>query len=1386
MANVISYKGLRRNKKCHKLKMAAVAIEFTEERLNYYRICCVATDIITEGLRSIFKQEWDNRFKTTLGEWKDEPMNGIDFKNGESPGNQRRNAKLLATMINGDRAEWDCTMLFYAILYSDSIGRGLNSVIKSNIDDLRKFRNEEFAHMPKGHLSDPDFQIAIGKVHAAFQGLGLSILQIQDIRNQTSFPTEELGKVLKKVDDLRQELQEKEKKLQEKGKELQEKEEERQVLHDQLQKEISSFCILSPKPSHDVASRDFEVAEIMQQLKHLKSTNENKLSFLYISGNPGSGKSQLAGLVAERFFKRGTEIPCATLFVMTLNAENQDTLLESYVSFARRLKCPEFAVTNTIGSKDLTTEEKISNLKTLIGTKIELYTSWLLVVDNVTNISRVHAHLPESGNEQWENGQLLITTQNTASIPLPSSFIKHISVSKGMKPHDASCLLAKLSCMDDGELGKEVAEALDFQPLALASAATYVRQVQQNKATSHFGWTDYLEKLNKGQRGTTEAFLAETNPSYPKSMSKATTLAVEKAMTSDKIIHHTFSLLSVCAPQPLSQDIVINYILNVDEEIQDKEMIAMRIQRCSLILIEENESGACIRVHQVVYDAINSLIRDFPETHQIQIVDAAIRSFIQFLESNPSVSRNSSDSIIYSKPVVPHLQTLCIKTENLFQKQDTSQDTQRSIINVQNYPSSFQKLGIVCKRHCVFDVAMKYLSLALEFFQYSGEYNQGDETRCYTYLESVHHDLGDLEQAKEYHELALTTHQKKLGPDHNDFDVTTCYNIMASVHHDLGNLGQAKEYMELALAIRLKKLGHDHVDVATCYNNLGAVHRDLGDLEQTKEYHERALAILLKKLGHDHVDVATCYNNLGAIHRNLGDLEQAKEYRERALPIYLKKRGHDHVDVATCYNNLGVVHHDLGDLEQAKEYHERALAIYLKKLGHDHVDVAKCYNNLGGVHHHLGDLEQAKEDYERALAIYLKRLGDDHVDVATCYNNLGAVHRDLGNLEQAKEYQERALAILLKKLGDDHVDVATCYNNLGAVHRDLANLEQAKEYHERALAIRLKKLGHDHVDVAACYNNLGVAHHDLGDLEQTKEYHERALAIRLKKLGHDHVDVATCYNNLGAVHRDLGDLEQTKEYHERALAIRLKKLGHDHVDVATCYNNLGAVHRDLGDLEQAKEYHERALAIRLKKLGHDHVDVATCYNNLGAVHRDLGDLEQAKEYRERALAIYLKKLGHDHVTVATCYNNLGGVHHDLADLEQAKEYHERALAIRLKKLGDDHVDVATCYNNLGAVHRALGDLEQAKEYHERALAIRLKKLGDDHVDVATCYNNLGAVHRALGDLEQGKEYYELALAIYLKKLGPEHGYVLAVQNALTQLQQDDGRYLPKKACSSYS
>ena len=207
--------------------------------------------------------------------------------------------------------------------------------------------------------------------------LGLHTVKIQDLKNQKTFPTEELQQILKKVDDLKQEVQE--------------KEDQRQVLEDQLQKETPSFCILPPKPSHDISGREREVSEIAQQLRELKESSDNQLSCLYISGNPGSGKSQLAGLVAKRVFDEVKEIPGNSLFVMTLNAASPDSLLESYVSFARHLKCPDYSVMETLSSKYWNVKEKIANLKMLITVKITCYTSWLLVVDNVTTMSSVHA-----------------------------------------------------------------------------------------------------------------------------------------------------------------------------------------------------------------------------------------------------------------------------------------------------------------------------------------------------------------------------------------------------------------------------------------------------------------------------------------------------------------------------------------------------------------------------------------------------------------------------------------------------------------------------------------------------------------------------------------------------------------------------------------------------------------------------------------------------------------------------------------------------------------------------------------------------------------------------------------------------------------------------------
>ncbi|CAH3127826.1 unnamed protein product, partial [Porites lobata] len=996
---------------------------YSEEQLNYFRVCHIATDILPVALRLLFKQEWDNRYKTTLGEWKDTPQNGLDFKNGESADNQSRNAEQLLTMVNGNRVQWDCTMLFYAILHSDSIRPGLSKLIRKNVHKLREFRNKFYAHRTEGQFSNADFKTTVAKVEKAFRALGLSTVEIQTVSKQKSFPTDELQNVKTSNQKLTQDLETKEAEFQENKDRLKTSEEQSKVFEEQLQREVEPFCVLPPKPPHVIANRDFHVENVTQKLLNLRKANENTLSYCYISGNPGSGKSQLAGLVGEKYYKEASKDTNAPSFVMTLSAENPEALLTSYLSLARKMHCPEFTMNTTENSKDLNDERKIAIIKDLIATKIHLYSSWLLVIDNVTNLPWTGQFLPERGNEQWGKGQLLITTQDCTCMPPDSSFTSHISISKGMEPADAICLLTELSGITDNDMGKNVAHALDYQPLALASAGVYVRKVRNTNP--NFGWEGYLEKLEKGKRELTEKELVNVNNIYPNSMTLATKIALETVMDSDEIMKHVFTFLAFCAPEPLRLDVLTTYVVNADGEL-DKEDIGIQIQGSSLLLLEK-EDDVNIRLHKVVHDIVKCLVKDQMEANEhARVACVAIGSCRQYIHEAIPETLRSRDSVGESRHIVPHLKTLAVGITNIISTEEKFGLIKNTILNIHNFIDNFEMLGQVCLFHSEYVSAMKYFSVALKLIEDNTIRTGSDHGhvervwRIYRKIGNVHWRLSDYQQAKEYYERALSIQLNTLGPDH--IEVATTYHNMVPLHCNLGNKQQAKKYCERVLSIKLNKLGPDHVDVASTCHSMGNVHSYLGDNQQAKKYYELALSIQLNKLGPDHVHVASTYHSMGYVHGNLGDNQQAKKYYERALSIKLNKLGPDHVDVASTCHNMGNLYRNLGDNQQAKEYYERALSIRLNKLGPDHVDVASTYHNMGYVHGNLGDNQQAKKYYERALYIKLNTLGPDHADVTKLSRLLADVQRVLDFQQQVPDAYDRAQLNQPQKRRPDQTD----------------------------------------------------------------------------------------------------------------------------------------------------------------------------------------------------------------------------------------------------------------------------------------------------------------------------------------------------------------------------
>ena len=933
-------------------------MEFTSEQLNFFRICYIAFNLFPKGLRKIFKQVWDFRYKTTtFGQWKDVPQNGRDFCSSESRKSRSKNARYLATIQNGNTAEWDCSCLFFAVLFSDSIGTTLSAAIRRDIDDLRQLRND-IAHNVEAKLTDAEFKNYGSRVLHDFNALSLPVNDIEEVERQTNFPTAEVAKLMAQVSNLQSELTTTKSDLQVAQDTIQRKEEQVECLTQEIHSRVESFCDLTFKPSHKIIKRSKDVNRIMTKMQELDDRSEGAVSTIYLSGNPGCGKSQTARQIGEEIFATRADEDEDLTFVSTLNAETLQTLTDSYISLAKQLGITEYALTNLATLKANSVSQTIQHLKLLIFPKFKEFSKWLIIADNVVDLSLIRSHLPQTTSEEWGHGQVLITTQDSSAIPSNAPHTYHESLSAGMQPEDAVELLKQVSQISNHDQAEKVAAILEYQPLALAAAAFYVQTVVSYGSPA-YSWEKYLETFGRGEREGTEEPLAKENTAYSSTMTTAIKMALDRASKSDEVLHQIFRLLSLCAPESLPIEVAINFV-KARTTGKPKELIKATILKSSLItsLHGNNEAPSYIRVHNIVHEVLQTVSAFDGEF--IACISEAIKNFcfLTLTESNHLLENGNACAKL--RRVASHCKKLHEILTSKFASKDTLVKTLEPFISADNVASWLSSTAAVCCDLSNPSDANLFSTSACELVEYISSSREGELLKAD--ICAVHGRVLSLQC--EY-ELSLS-------------------------------------FFEEAKMISRSILGKEHAAVAGSYINLGNVLRKLGDYSEAKEHYMKALVITRKIYGEEHADVVRSCNNLGIIHSDLRRHTKAKEFFDKALIIGKKIYGEEHAEVARSYNNLGNVHSDMEQYGQAREYHEKALTIRRKIYGEEHAEVAGSYNNLGNVLRNLGQDILAKECHKKALTIRRKIYGESHAKVTESYHNLNLLDVGFRHHYQAK------------------------------------------------------------------------------------------------------------------------------------------------------------------------------------------------------------------------------------------------------------------------------------------------------------------------------------------------------------------------------------------------
>lgn len=342
-------------------------------------------------------------------------------------------------------------------------------------------------------------------------------------------------------------------------------------------------------------------------MQELYDRSNGAVSTIYLSGNPGCGKSQLARQLGEEFYNVWSHNTEGLIFVATLNAETLHGLADSYITLAKNLGITEYAITEMEKSKRKKPEEAIKQAMCMVSRKIATFSKWLIIADNVVDLQLVRSYLPQAGSKEWGHGQVLITTQDGNAIPSNAPHTYHESLKKGMQSDDAVELLKQVSQIPNQDEAEKVAKVLEYQPLALAAAAYYVQTVVCG-GSPNYSWTDYLNALLEGKREQTDQPFANDSAAYSQTMMSAVEMAIKRATESNNILQ-TFCFLSLCALECITVEAVVDFVKARLGSHVVEELIRAQILKSSLIISSCEEDGVpkYLSHHNVVHDVLQTI-----------------------------------------------------------------------------------------------------------------------------------------------------------------------------------------------------------------------------------------------------------------------------------------------------------------------------------------------------------------------------------------------------------------------------------------------------------------------------------------------------------------------------------------------------------------------------------------------------------------------------------------------------------------------------------------------------------------------------------------------------------------------------------------------------------
>ena len=359
---------------------------------------------------------------------------------------------------------------------------------------------------------------------------------------------------------------------------------------------------------------------------------------------------------------------------------------------------------------------------------------------------------------------------------------------------------------------------------------------------------------------------------------------------------------------------------------------------------------------------------------------------------------------------------------------------------------------------------------------------------------------GNIAEARNMATKSRKQRVKLLGAEGEEALESTA--MLAEVYSQEHRWEEAEQLQVQVMETRKMKLGTDHAVTLASMASLASTYWNQGRWEDAEHLEVQVMETRKAKLGADDPDILTSMIILASKYKSRGRLEEAEHLEVQVMETRKQNLGADHPDTLTSMAYLALTYWNQDRREEAEQLQVQVI----EKLRGDHPLALTTMNNLASTFCYQGRWEEAEHLQVQVMEAKKRKFGVDHFDTLSSMANLALTYWNQGRREEAEQLQMRVMKASKMKLGIDHPDTLAYMNTLALTFFDQGRWEEAEQLHVQVMETRKMKLGASHRDTLTSMNNLALIYRKQGRWEEAELLRVHVMGTRKAKLGEDHPD----------------------------------------------------------------------------------------------------------------------------------------------------------------------------------------------------------------------------------------------------------------------------------------